>query len=87
MSERRTKLGSEKLNQLLFIEKNLSLLKELENVETTKMKRPISTSISRNTEQPDDDLDDELSVETKLKKQRSDSEQNSFFDDRQFDDD
>jgi hypothetical protein len=55
------------------------------------MKRSISTSTATSMEQPNGDRDDDLLVESKSKKKRSDIEQNSFFhentDDSLFDDD
>lgn len=78
VSEHRTKLDQEKPNQLMFLNKNLPLLKKLEKAEseTVQLKRSISnaavTSIGCETDHTDDDV--RLSDTTQSKKRRSDNE-------------
>lgn len=53
ISEKRTNLGSEKVNQLLFLQKNLTMLKQLFNENENRRKRTISMS-STNTVSSED---------------------------------
>ncbi|CAF2941605.1 unnamed protein product, partial [Rotaria sp. Silwood2] len=68
VGERGTNLGSEKLNQLMFLQKNLVLLKELRQVNKVPTKRSISDQVSMMSEH---------SSETIVKKAREDNTHSS----------
>lgn len=90
VSERRTALGQEKLNQLMFLKKNLSLLKQLEknDNQTVQLKRSISkTTPSIGLENNYTDDDARSPVATKPKKHRSENElEIAIFNDEQSSD-
>ena len=92
ISERRTKLGQEKLNELMFLQKHLSLLKQLEDAdaETVQLKRSISISTATNIGGQTNDAGVEQSFTIQSKKLRNgyeqevsvlDQESSSEFDD------
>jgi hypothetical protein len=47
---KRTRFGAQKINQLLFLQKNLSLLQELRHDELAKRKRTLSVSCEQLTD-------------------------------------
>ena len=78
VTERRTNLDQEKLNRLMFLQKNLPLLKQLEDTDakSLQVKRSISISTVTSIERQSDHTGDGLlsTCTTKPKKRRSENE-------------